>query len=147
MDLGYIRAHPHHVNRNFEGFNHRDLVSATMISTYSGEAVDFTSITGGSWWRNEGLTDLDYGPFAPFTHQNTEQQNQFTQEFRIANAKDKPIGLGNNLDLNWQTGVSVFTQDYRQSVSNFFGITQLTQPLFVQILNNGSDWGPWMTSV
>jgi iron complex outermembrane receptor protein len=123
-DLGFIRANPHHVSRDFEGFNHRDVTSGTLLANYYSEAVDISSISGGVWWRNRGLTDLDYstaslpnfGLFA--TRDNVEEEHQFTQEFRAASSKDKPLKLGDDFDLSWQSGVFLFSQSYNQSATN-----------------------------
>jgi iron complex outermembrane recepter protein len=123
-DLGYIRTHPNHVNRDFAGYNHRTVSSATLLTTYRGSAVDLTSITGGVWWKNHGLTDLDYqtavlangGLYA--IRDNVEQQHQFTQEFRFASSKDRPLGMSDFLKLDWQAGIFVFNQGYQQDVSN-----------------------------
>jgi iron complex outermembrane recepter protein len=123
-DLGYIRANPNHVRRDFAGYNHRSVGSTTLVFDYHGSALDFSSITGGVWWKNHTLTDLDYqtailtngGLYA--TRDNAEQQHQFTQEFRFASSKDKPLSLTNNLDLHWQAGVFIFNQNYQQHAAN-----------------------------
>jgi iron complex outermembrane recepter protein len=123
-DLGYIRAHPNHVRRDFAGYNHRSIGAATLVFDYHGSAIDFSSISGGVWWKNHGLTDLDYqtatltngGLYA--TRDNAQQQRQFTQEFRFASSKDKPLSLANDLDLHWQAGIFVFNQNYQQHYTN-----------------------------
>jgi iron complex outermembrane recepter protein len=123
-DLGYIRANPNHVSRDFAGYNHRSVGSTTLIAEYHGRAVDLSSITGGVWWRNHALTDLDYqtatlanyGLYA--IRDNVDLQRQFTQEFRFASNKEKPLKMGNALKLNWQTGVFIFKQNYEQNAVN-----------------------------
>ncbi len=64
---------------------------------------------------------------------NAEQQHQFTQEFRFASSKDKPLKLNDAVKLDWQAGVFVFNQDYRQntarnisSIFNFFPASMST---------------------
>ena len=125
-DLNYIRAHPNHVSHDFTGgFNHRDVIAPTLLATYHGEAADVTSISGGVWWKNEGLTDLDYGVASPAnffldaTRDNVEEQHQFTQELRFSSPREKPIELG-SMSLSWQSGVFFFTQSYEQSATNAF---------------------------
>jgi iron complex outermembrane recepter protein len=123
-DLAYIRANPNHVSRDFAGYNHRTVSSAILAVDYRGSAVDFSSITGGVWWRSHSLTDLDYqtatlanyGLYA--TRDDVETQHQFTQEFRFTSSKDKPLSLGNALQLNWQAGLFVFNQGYQQGATN-----------------------------
>ena len=126
-DLGYIRATPNHVDHDFTGgFNHRDVASGTLLADWHGETVDFESISGGVWWKNEGLTDLDYGIASPAnfflnaTRDDTEEQHQFTQEFRLASSKDEPVKPGDSLDLSWQSGVFLFSQSYDQNAANTF---------------------------
>ena len=123
-DLGYIRANPNHVNRDFVGYNHRSVGSATLVADYHGSSIDFSSISGGVWWKNHGLTDLDYqtATYANYglyaIRDNAEQQHQFTQEFRFASSKDRPLNLNDALKLNWQAGIFVFNQDYQQDAAN-----------------------------
>jgi iron complex outermembrane recepter protein len=123
-DLGYIRANPNHVSRDFEGNNRRSVSSTTFAADYRGRAISISSITGGVWWRNHAITDLDYqtatlangGLYA--TRDSVEQQHQFTQEFRFASSKDKPLNLGNALKFDWQAGVFIFNQGYQQDAAN-----------------------------
>jgi iron complex outermembrane recepter protein len=125
-DLNYIRAHPNHVSRDFAGYNRRSVGSTTLVFDYHGSAIDFSTISGGVWWKNHSLTDLDYqtatlaNRFFYATRDNAEQQHQFTQEFRFASSKDKPLGLTNTLTLNWQAGVFIFNQNYQQHAKNDF---------------------------
>jgi len=133
-DLGYIRAHPNHVSRDFAGYNHRSVGSTTLVFEYQGSAIDFSSISGGVWWKNHGLTDLDYqtatlaNGFFYATRDDAEQQHQFTQEFRFASSKDKPLSLTNALNMDWQAGVFIFNQNYQQHAKNdfYFGLFSTT---------------------
>jgi len=123
-DLGYVRAHPNHVDRDFVGYNLRSVGSATLVADYHGSSIDFSSISGGVWWKNHGLTDLDYqvataanfGLYA--IRDDAEQQHQFTQEFRFASSKDRPLNLNDAVKLDWQAGLFVFNQDYQQNTTN-----------------------------
>jgi iron complex outermembrane receptor protein len=123
-DLSYIRAHPNHVSRDFEGYVHRTVSSTTLIANYHGGIIDVSSITGGVWWKNHSLTDLDYqtatydnyGLYA--IRNNEETQHQFTQEFRFSSSKDKPLRVNDALALDWKAGIFIFNQDYKQDASN-----------------------------
>lgn len=119
-DLAAIRANPHQVSHDFEGYTHRDIVAPTLRLDHKGKLVDFTMITGLVHWQTEDLTDLDYtsDPALYSTRLNSEQETQFTEELRFASAKDAPLVLGDNLKLKWQTGLFVFSQDYRQDAFN-----------------------------
>jgi iron complex outermembrane receptor protein len=133
-DLGYIRNHPNHVNRDFAGYNNRSVGSTTLVADYRGSAVEFSSITGGVWWKTHGITDLDYQAATPAngffyaTRDDAQQQHQFTQEFRFASSKDKPLSLSHNLDLSWQAGVFIFNQSYQEHAKNdfYFGLFSTT---------------------
>jgi iron complex outermembrane receptor protein len=117
------------------GYNNRDIAAGVVQVNYRGEAVDLASISGASWWRNDASTDWDYAgiytpivaPFGtvPFYEDNVEQQRQFTQEFRAASSKEKPVQLADALDLSWQSGVFLFSQAYHQADAKFYTPTQL----------------------
>ena len=117
-DLNFIRANPHLVNfRNEGGYANRDIVSPTLQLSRTGGAVDFTSTTAGVWWKTFDQTDINYVGAAGglnVSHYNQEEDFQFTQEFRLSSGKDNPIKLGDKVDLKWQTGLLVFTQNYQQ---------------------------------
>jgi iron complex outermembrane recepter protein len=126
-DLSYIRANPHHVSRDFEGFNNRSVNSTTLMFDYHGSTIDFSSISGGVWWRDHALTDLDYQVASSLayglytTRDDVENQHQFTQEFRFASSKDKPLHMSDALKVDWQAGVFIFNQGYQQDATNSFG--------------------------
>jgi iron complex outermembrane recepter protein len=123
-DLAYIRKNPEHVNRDFEGYTHRSVGSTTLKVDYRGRVIDFSSITGGLWWKNHSVTDLDYqtatlanyGFYA--VRDVVDQQHQFSQEFRFAPARDRTINLSSALNMNWQAGIFIFNQNYEQGALN-----------------------------
>ncbi|MGD0536570.1 MAG: TonB-dependent receptor [Verrucomicrobiota bacterium] len=138
-DLGFIRANPHHVSHDFEGYTHRDVLSPTLLVSHQGAATEFASITGLVWWQTRDLTDLSYDPTpVPVgTRDNQEKDLQFTQEFRLASAKDAPVELGDAFKLSWKTGVFVFTQSYEQEARNNYapGILSTNLPFPVTQLS------------
>ena len=119
-DLGALRANPFHVSRDFEGFTHRDIVAPTALVSHAGNAVDFSSTTGFVSWKTEDSTDLDYTVLPLFTRTNSEKDHQFTQELRVASARNAAVALTNRLALKWQAGLFVFTQNYTQDAVNSF---------------------------
>jgi iron complex outermembrane recepter protein len=126
-DLASLRRQPRRVARDFtDGYNDRDILSPTLQLSKTGEALTMESISGFVYWKNDGLTDLDYGVASPTnfflnaTRRNTEKQNQFTQEFRLASAADRPISMGESVELAWQSGLFLFYQDYEQETMNTF---------------------------
>jgi iron complex outermembrane receptor protein len=147
-DLGYIRANPNHVSRDFQGYTHRSVGSTTFIVDYRGSALDVSSTTGGVWWKNHSLTDLDYqtatlqngGLYA--IRDNVDRQHQFTQEVRLSSSKDKPLSLASALDLSWQTGLFVFKQNYQQDAANdISSIYGFFPRMLSTSFTNLDDWG------
>ena len=119
-DLGYVRANPQHAAHTGEGYAHRDVVAPTLLVNHRGTVVDFAMITGLEWWQTRDSTELAYDPM-PFpvgTRNDGEKDFQFTEEFRFASAKDAPVTLGDHLQLQWLTGLFIFTQNYRQEAVN-----------------------------
>ena len=140
-DLAAIRANPHHVSRDFEGYTRRDLVAPTLLTSYSGERIDVSLVTGGVWWETLDATDLDYTPAPLAVRTNAEKDVQFTQEIRIASPKDKPLMLGENLPLKWQSGVFFFTQNYEQNAANNLNPPLAPVPLLSLSQALLDDWG------
>ena len=119
-DLGFIRAHPHHVAHAGDGHTQRDVLAPTLLVNHHGTVVDFAMITGLEWWRTRDDTELAYDPM-PFpvgTRKDGEKDFQFTEEFRLASAQDAPVTFGNDLKLKWLTGLFIFTQNYQQDAVN-----------------------------
>jgi len=119
-DLAGLRANPFHASRTIEGFTHRNIVAPTVHVSHTGPKMDFSTTTGFVWWKTDDLTDLDYTALPLVTRNNTEQDFQFTEEFRLASAKAAPIRLSDHVALKWQAGVFAFTQAYEQDAINNF---------------------------
>lgn len=117
-DLAAIRSTPYRVMRDYEGFTRRDIFAPTLLATYRGEVIEVNSISGLVCWETHDSTDLDYTPFPLVTRDNQEEAHQFTQEFRFANAKERPITFSDDLEMAWQSGVFFFTQNYQQDTAN-----------------------------
>ena len=146
-DLSVIRARAHHVDRDFEGFTDRDIIAPTLIASYAGRTMDVTMTAGLVWWETRDLTDLDYS-VAPFvTRDSREKDVTFSDELRLASAKDAPLNLSDDLKLKWQMGASVFTQDYDQTAINSYapgvlyfvpGLPPLVSPANSQVSPNAN---------
>jgi iron complex outermembrane receptor protein len=119
-DLAALRTTPRRASRDFEGFTRRDLVAPTLHVNRSGKTVDFSSVTGLVWWRTDDLTDLDYSPLPLIRRNNDEDDHQFTQELRVASSRNAALALAEEVTLQWQAGLFVFTQDYTQDAVNGF---------------------------
>jgi iron complex outermembrane receptor protein len=142
-DVGGLRANPNEVQHDFEGYTSRDVLMPTLLARYEGENVTISSTSGFVWWTTEAETDLDYTAAPLMTRKNEERQNQFTQEFQVASAEDKPVRVAENLDLSWQSGLFLFTQDYEQDSVNTLSpfITGAPVPLDDIAAADLEDWG------
>ena len=119
-DLAALRDDPFHVNRNVEGFTHRNIVAPTFLLNYRGSALDITSTTGVVHWKTQDQTDLDYSALPLVVRDNSEKDLQFTQEVRVASAGAAPLVMSPSISLRWQAGVSLFTQNYEQDAVNTY---------------------------
>jgi len=119
-DLAAIRDRPHHVQRDFEGFAHRDIFAPTLLVERQGDVADFSMISGLVDWKTRNATDLDYSPQPAVTRDSTLKDEQFTEEFRLASPAEAPLALTDRLKLKWQTGVLLFSQNYREDSINHY---------------------------
>ena len=119
-DLAMLKATPFVAPRDMEGHTHRDIAAPTVQIHRAGRTIDLFSTTGLVWWETDDLTDLDYSALPLATRRNNETDRQFTQEIRVASARNAPITLSAGVSLKWQAGVSVFTQAYEQDAVNSY---------------------------
>lgn len=119
-DLAGLRQNPFTVARDFEGYQNRDLASATLLARYEGPRVSVTSTSGYLRWETRDVTDLDYTPLSLVTRDNTEEARQFSQELRLASSASAPVKLSASTQLAWQVGAVMFTQNYEQDAVNRF---------------------------
>ncbi|MGE3510150.1 MAG: TonB-dependent receptor [Vicinamibacterales bacterium] len=132
-DVGNLRSRPFEAARDFQGRTERDVISGTVVARHEGRRLTFTSTTGVVDWRAADATDLDYTPMPLLTRQNGEQATQFTQEVRLASARNAPIGLPGGASLRWQAGLFVFTQQYDQDATNNYAPFVLSPVLPVAV--------------
>ena len=119
-DLASIRANPHRVSHDFEGYNHRDLAQPVLTLRRQGDGVDFTSITAWQWWQTRDRTDLDYTPADLARKDAREDAQAWIQEWRLASPSDAPVALSERLSLHWLAGVYAFMQDYeRRDITSY----------------------------
>jgi len=122
-DVASLRANPFHVARDFEGHVDRDVLGTTIQARRfaPGGPIVFSSTTGFLDWKTQDVTDLDYTPQPILTRDNTENNFQFTQEFRVASAPPSaPAAVGDSTRLRWQAGTFFFTQAYQQDAINSY---------------------------
>ncbi len=117
-DLDLARSRPFRVQRDFEGYTHRNVTGTTVLLRGDGERFSFTSSTGFVNWNTEDATDLDYSPLPLATRTNTEDDFQFTQEVRVASPPNAPVQWSDAVSMKWQAGTMLFTQNYDQLAVN-----------------------------
>lgn len=138
-DLSEARNNPFQVNRDFEGFTDRDILSTAVHVRGEGERLAFTSSTGFVSWETEDATDLDYSPLPLATRTNAEDSFQFTQEVRVASPAGAPVQLSDTLSLAWQSGAFFFTQDYTQQAVNTFAPFVVSQFVEFPVVQTSPD--------
>ena len=126
-DLASLRAAPFRAARDFEGFTHRDLVAPTILVNHAGKSVDFSATTGFVWWKTDDLTDLDYTPLPLIRRANAEDDKQFTEELRVASARNASLALSSQVAFRWQAGLFLFSQNYTQDAVNMYSPFVLSQ--------------------
>ena len=119
-DVAQLRSNPFHAARDFEGWTNRDIFATTIQARHAGPRFTFSSTTGFVNWETEDATDLDYTPLQILRRDNAENDFQFTQELRFASADSAPIRVADSTRLQWQAGVSLFTQNYEQDAVNSY---------------------------
>ena len=119
-DVALLRENPFTAARDFEGHADRDILGTTVLLRRVAGPVSFTSTTGFLDWKTQDVTDLDYTPAPLIVRDNTEDAFQFTQEVRFASADSAPLSLSDRAQLRWQSGLFLFTNDYRQDAINQF---------------------------
>jgi len=129
QDLTALRANGYETARDFEGETERDILGATFIARREGDRVSITSTSGLVAWQTADSTDLDYTPLDLIRRTNDEESLQLTQELRIASAPGAPIRFSDTASMRWQTGVSVFTQNYEQDAVNMYAAGLLSPML------------------
>ncbi len=127
-DLGTLRAAPHQLQQDFEGYSDRDILAPTLELEYSGDRIDFISITGLVKWKTHSATDLDYSPLPMLTRESKIRNFQLSQEFRWSSSRNSPIFLNDDVKLAWQAGALFFLQDYRET-----SVNQISYPFPVDL--------------
>jgi iron complex outermembrane receptor protein len=130
-DLNVVRRNPFRVERDFEGFMHRDILSSTLQTQRNGDVFSFSTITGVVRWKTHDATDLDYSLRPLFTRDDTEKDLQLTQEVRLASGAT-PLRLADSVTMRWQGGALFVSQNYDQDAATsyppFLLLPQLAVP-------------------
>jgi len=111
-DLASLRANPRRVSRDFEGFNHRDLVQPVLTLTRQGKASELTLITALQRAEVHDRTDVDFSPLDLLRRGTDETFRAWTQEVRLASPADAK--------LRWLLGALLFTSKDESDNITFF---------------------------
>ncbi len=112
-----IEANPDQVNHDFKGVDDRDSLGASLVVNWSGETVDFTSVSGWRDWRNINTADQDGGSNPQFVNhsKSDEKQWQISQELRLAsNSADR---------FHWLTGLYGYQSKQQNHSANIMDYT------------------------
>jgi len=111
-DLDGLRANPHHINQDFEGFTNRDVLNPALVWRTFGDELDFTSISSWETWDVLETSDFDFSPIDGVRRRSEEEQSYVYQELRLATA-DKKRG-----ELAWLLGASGSLSDAERQAAN-----------------------------
>ncbi|MGP9671564.1 TonB-dependent receptor [Pseudoalteromonas sp. AOP31-A2-14] len=100
--LENIKANPDQVEHDFEGVDDRDALGASITLDYTGDNVDFISITSWRDWDNFNTADQDTGhdPSYQYHSHSTEKFDQLSHEMRWSSK--------NTDNYHWLAGVYAY---------------------------------------
>jgi len=122
-DLTALRANPHHVAHDFEGYNNRDLAQPVFTAVRKGHAFDLTSITAWQWWRISDLSDTDFSALDLLRRGTREEQQAWLEEVRVSAPAETPLALGAHTSVRWLAGALAFTSRDTQDQFTHYSAT------------------------
>lgn len=110
--LERIKANPDHIEHDFEGVDDRDALGASVTLDYSGDNVNFISITSWRDWDNLNTADQDTGNDAGYQfHSHSEDDfDQLSHEMRWSSK--------NTEDYHWLVGFYAYQSDTQSTTRN-----------------------------
>lgn len=115
-ELDALRANPHHIDQDFEGLTHRDVLSPSLVYRASDDALDFTSVTSWQSWAVVETSDFDFSPIDGVRRRSEEEQEYLYQELRLGSAP----GDERRAEFGWLVGASGFLADAERQAANHF---------------------------
>lgn len=116
-ELDALRANPHHINQDFEGRAHRDVLDPALVWRVRGDELDFTSVSSFETWDVLELSDFDFSPIDGVRRRSEEEQSYFYQELRVGTASTDARRAA---EFHWLVGVSGTLSDREQRAANHF---------------------------
>jgi len=107
-DLATMRAQPHQVSHDYEGFNRRDLAQPVLTAMRQGKSSQLTLITALQQADVHDSTDADFSPLDLYRRGTDESFHAWTQEVRLASPDGADLQLG-QMKLRWLLGALFFT--------------------------------------
>ncbi|MGI9012766.1 MAG: TonB-dependent receptor [Phycisphaerales bacterium] len=121
FDLDSIRDRPYHIAHDFEGVTERDVVAPAFTWNHHGESIDFTSISAYVDWDILETADFDFMAFDAVRRRTEEDQQYFSQEFRLSSSRDTAgLELSEDINIHWLIGTQFFISDSNRSAANEF---------------------------
>ncbi|MCG9760984.1 MULTISPECIES: TonB-dependent receptor [Pseudoalteromonas] len=110
--LERIKANPDHIEHDFEGVDDRDALGASVTLDYSGDNVNFISITSWRDWDNLNTADQDTGNDAGYQFHSHSQEDfdQLSHEMRWSSK--------NTEDYHWLVGFYGYQSDTQNTTRN-----------------------------
>ncbi|MBA6412444.1 TonB-dependent receptor [Parahaliea sp. F7430] len=121
------------IANDFESREKREMYASSLEINHQLGDLTLTSITGWRQFETELLEDLDgsNNPDYVFNSSNPDDNEYFSQEFRLSGASDK---------LKWTTGLAYSRETVEHSTSAEFNFSTLESFAWAEILrNSGSD--------
>jgi iron complex outermembrane recepter protein len=102
--LSDLAASPGHVAYDREGGYERDAAGSSLKVAWEGPGFDFTSVSAFRHFTDSASNDQDFTPYPMITADETIDDDQFTQEIRLASPDGKD-------GIKWLAGFYGFTKD------------------------------------
>ena len=112
-DLDGLRANPHHINQDFEGFTNRDVLNPALVWRTLGDDLDFTSISSWETWDVLETSDFDFSPIDGVRRRSEEEQSYVYQELRLGTPTTEDRD-----ELGWLVGASGSLSDSERQAAN-----------------------------
>ena len=121
FDVPSLRDEPFEIAHDFEGKVERDVLAPSLTIAHFSDDVEFTSISAYVDWKISEEADFDFNPIDGVRRFTDEEQQYFSQEFRLNSALDgRGIEVSDDVNIHWLLGTQLFVSDSERSALNEF---------------------------
>ncbi len=120
--LADVRSNPYHLMHDYEGYENRNVLGASIRINYAMPRAELTSVSAFRTWDLDFAVDQDFTAFDIMRSNWTEDQKQFTQELRLASREDAGAP-------RWLLGAAYFSEDSSDDRITDYGALAATIPL------------------